>query len=169
MHLSPPVAFASVRSKIVVLLLLIRCWLLLPLWDSVIILCFVVRYFVSILVLKSSWWGRESWLLCFVCLPGVSRLLCGSSSRCQGLNCGISWSYSLFLLKFTTPAPLVLVFANIAHYATSALIWLMCERVWCHLVQKYLSYFKLYTIIWKLFCHEYAIYFISWSEKMYIS
>ena len=43
-----------------------------PLWDSVIVLCFVVRYFVSILLLQSSQWGRESWLLCFVCLPGVS-------------------------------------------------------------------------------------------------
>ena len=49
-----------------VLLLLIRCGLLLPLWDSVIALCFVVRYFVSILVLQSSQWGRESWLPCFV-------------------------------------------------------------------------------------------------------
>ena len=67
-----------------VLLLLIRCWLLLPLWDSVIVLCFVVRYFMSILVLQSSWWGRESWLLYFVCLPGVSWLLCGFSSRCHG-------------------------------------------------------------------------------------
>ena len=28
--------------------------MLLPLWDSVIVLCFVVRYFVSILVLQSS-------------------------------------------------------------------------------------------------------------------
>ena len=53
------------RSKAVVLLLLIRCWLLLPLWDSVIFLCFVVQFFVSILVLQPSWWGRESWLLCF--------------------------------------------------------------------------------------------------------
>ena len=26
-------------------------------------ICFVVRYFMSILVLQSSWWGRESWLL----------------------------------------------------------------------------------------------------------
>ena len=34
-------------------------------WDSVIVLSFVVRYFVSILVLQSSRWGRESWLLCF--------------------------------------------------------------------------------------------------------
>ena len=34
-----------------------------------------VRY---ILVLQSSRWGRKSWMLCFVCLPGVSWLLCGS-------------------------------------------------------------------------------------------
>ena len=72
MHLSPSVALASVHSKAVVLVLLICCWLLLPLWGSVIAICFVVRYFVSILVLQSSRWGRESWLLCFVCLPGVS-------------------------------------------------------------------------------------------------
>ena len=35
-------------------------------------LCFVVRYFMSILVLQSSWWGRESWLLCLICLAGVT-------------------------------------------------------------------------------------------------
>ena len=46
-----------------------------PMWESVIVLCFVVCYFVSILVLQSSWWGRESWMLCLVCLPGVSWLL----------------------------------------------------------------------------------------------
>ena len=63
MHLSPSVALVAVRSKAAVLLLLIRCWLLLPLCDSVIVLCFVVRYFVSILVLQSSRWGREGWLL----------------------------------------------------------------------------------------------------------
>ena len=60
MHLNPPVALAAVRSKVVALLLLICCWLLLPLWESVIVLCFVVRYFVSILVLQSFRWGRES-------------------------------------------------------------------------------------------------------------
>ena len=54
MHLSPPVASAAVRSKAVVLLLLTFCLLLLPLWESVIVLCFVVRYFMSILVLQSS-------------------------------------------------------------------------------------------------------------------
>ena len=53
MHLSPLVAKAAVRSKVVVLLLLTFCLLLLPLWESVIVLCFVVRYFMSILVLQS--------------------------------------------------------------------------------------------------------------------
>ena len=38
-------------SKVVVLLLLTFCLLLLPLWKSVIVLCLVVRYFMSILVL----------------------------------------------------------------------------------------------------------------------
>ena len=46
-------AWAAVRSMAVVLMLLICCLLLLPLWESVIALCFVVRYFMSILVLQS--------------------------------------------------------------------------------------------------------------------
>ena len=47
---------AAVLSKAVVLLLLlllIPCLFLLPLWDSVIVLCFVVRYFISILSSQS--------------------------------------------------------------------------------------------------------------------
>ena len=44
-------AWAAVRSGAAVLLLLTFCLLLLSLWDSVIVLCFVVRYFVSILVI----------------------------------------------------------------------------------------------------------------------
>ena len=51
MHLSPPVAWAAVRSKAVVLLVLTFRLLLLPLWESVIVLSFVVRYFMSILEL----------------------------------------------------------------------------------------------------------------------
>ena len=50
----PPGGLAAVRSKVVVLLLLTFCLLLLALWESVIVLCFVVRYFLSILVLQSS-------------------------------------------------------------------------------------------------------------------
>ena len=83
----------------VVLLLLTFCLLLLSLWESVIVLCFVVCYFMSILELQSSWWERKSWLLCLICLPGVSWWLRGSSFRCHWVSavcdCCISWSYSL--------------------------------------------------------------------------
>ena len=48
MQLSPTVAQAAVRSKAVVLLLLTCCLMLLPLWDSVIVICFVVRFFMSL-------------------------------------------------------------------------------------------------------------------------
>ena len=44
----------KLENGMVVLLLLTFCLLLLPLWESVIVLCFVVRYFMSILVLQSS-------------------------------------------------------------------------------------------------------------------
>ena len=98
MHLNHIVALVAVPSKVVVLLLLIRCWLLLPLQDSVIVLCFVVCYFMSILVCQSSWWGGESWLLCFVCLPGVSWLLCDSSSWCHGFVCSLWLWYFLIIL-----------------------------------------------------------------------
>ena len=81
-------------SPQVVLLMLIRCWLLLSLWGSVVVLCFAVRYFVSILVLRSSRWRRESWLLCFVCLPGVLSLFVALPCHATGLSavcdCGIS-------------------------------------------------------------------------------
>ena len=64
--------------------------------------CFVVRYFMSILVLHSSWWERESWLLCLICLPGVSDVCAAIPRGATGLSavcdCGISWSYSLFFM-----------------------------------------------------------------------
>ena len=89
-----------VGPDVVVLLLLTFSLLLLPLWESVIVLCFVVQYFLSLLVLQSSWWGRESWLLCLVYLPGVSWLLCGSSSRCHGFVCSLWLWHSLIILTF---------------------------------------------------------------------
>ena len=67
-------------------------------WDSVTVLCFAKPYFVSVLVLQSSWWGRESWLLCLVCLPGASWLLCGSSSQCYGFICSFWLWYFLIIL-----------------------------------------------------------------------
>ena len=83
-----------------VLLLLTFCLLLLTLWESAIVLCFVVRYFMSFLVLPSSWWGRESRLLCLICLPGVSWLLSGSSSRCHWVVCGLWLWYFLTILTY---------------------------------------------------------------------
>ena len=81
-------------------LLLAFCLLLLPFWESVIVLCFVVRYFISILVLQSSWWGRESWLLCLICLPGVSWWLSGSSLQCHGVVCSLWLWYFLIILTY---------------------------------------------------------------------
>ena len=83
-----------------VLLLLTCCLLSLPLWHSVIVLCFVVRYFMSILVLQSSGWGRESWLICLICLPGVWWWLSGSSSRCHGVDCSLWLWYFLIILTY---------------------------------------------------------------------
>ena len=85
---------------LVFLLLLTFCLLLLPLWESVIVLCFVVRYFMSILVLQSSWWGRESWLFCLICILGVSWWLGGFSSRCHGVVCGLWLWYFLIILTY---------------------------------------------------------------------
>ena len=54
MHLSPPVAKDAVRSKAVVLLLLTFCLLLLPLWESLIVLYFVVCYFCIAIILMGK-------------------------------------------------------------------------------------------------------------------
>ena len=49
--LKTPSGLGCCPSKVVVLLLLLAfCLLLLPLWKSVSVLCFVMRYFMSILV-----------------------------------------------------------------------------------------------------------------------
>ena len=93
-------ALADVLSKAMVLLLLTFCLLFLLLWESVIVLCFVVRYFMSILVLQSSWWGRESWLLCLICLPGVFWWLSGSSSPGHWVVCGLGLWYFLIILTY---------------------------------------------------------------------
>ena len=46
--------FHLIRPTVYIFVVDIFCLLLLPLWGSVIVLCFVVRYFMSILVLQSS-------------------------------------------------------------------------------------------------------------------
>ena len=55
---------------------------------------------MSILVLQSSRRGRESLLLCLVCLPGVSWWLCGASSRWHGFVCGLRFWYLLIILTY---------------------------------------------------------------------
>ena len=74
MHFSPPPPpKAVVHSKAVVLLLLTFCLLLLPLWESVIVLCIVVRYFMSIILMGKreliALLNLSSW-----CLVMVERL-----------------------------------------------------------------------------------------------
>ena len=62
-----------VRSKAVVLLL-IYCLLFLSLFVGVLCLFLVLpcsTLIVLFLVLQSSWWERESWLLNINCLPDV--------------------------------------------------------------------------------------------------
>ena len=78
MHLSHPLVEAAVRSKAVALLLLIRCLLLLPLWEYVFFLCLVVCYFMSILVFAIILMGKSDLVallsLSFWCLVIVMWL-----------------------------------------------------------------------------------------------
>ena len=53
---------------------------------------------MTILVLQSSWWGRENWLLCLVCLPDVSWWFFDSSSRWHGfVYCLWLWYFLIIL------------------------------------------------------------------------
>ena len=73
MHLRPPVAKATVRSKAVVLLLLTFCLLLLPLWESVILLLLYVHSSIAIILMGKrelvALLNLSSW-----CLVMVERL-----------------------------------------------------------------------------------------------
>ena len=67
--------------------------MLLPLRESVIVRCFVVRYIMPILVLQSSSWGRDIWLL--YCVFLVSRDRCvalphDATGFSAVYDCGIS-------------------------------------------------------------------------------
>ena len=77
-EMAPKVASVAVRSKAVVLLLLTFCLLLLPLWESLTVLCFDVRYFMSILVLQIILMGKRELVallnLSSWCLVMVERL-----------------------------------------------------------------------------------------------
>ena len=58
------------QQQSLVLLLLTFCLLLLPLWESVIVLCFVVRYFIAIILMGKTelvaLLNLTSWLLVMV-------------------------------------------------------------------------------------------------------
>ena len=55
MHLRPhSVAYASVHSERVILLLLIYCLMFFSLWGFCVCLCFRMHYFAPFLVLQSS-------------------------------------------------------------------------------------------------------------------
>ena len=97
----------------VVLLLFINYLLLLLLFVGFCVRSFklVLWYFVYFLVLQSSRWGRESWLLYFCCVLKVMTLLSffDPYSRCQVLVCiyvivafpGPTYSFTFLFGKLT--------------------------------------------------------------------
>ena len=71
MHLSPPVALAAIRSKAEGSVVVYSFLIVIP----IVKFCNCSMFCCALLcvqVLQSSRWGGESWLLCFVCLSGVS-------------------------------------------------------------------------------------------------
>ena len=77
------------------------------LWEFCVGLCFGMHYFMPFLVLQSSWWGRESRLLCFYCLLDVLLLFCCSSSWCRGLDCSVSLWICLIILTYLMSDPVL--------------------------------------------------------------
>ena len=93
----PTILFFSIQITRKGLIVLRRrfccCWSVVDSCSHCSVLCLfhVLMHIVSFLVLQSSWWGRESWLLYFVCLPDVlwfyvalpqSAVSCSSVSDC---------------------------------------------------------------------------------------
>ena len=83
--------------------------------------------FMSILVLQSSWWGRESWLLCLICLPGVLWWLSGSISRCHGVVCSLWLWYFLIILTYYFCDPITGWYLHFRYDFDASRIW---SRVW---------------------------------------
>ena len=71
--------------------------------------CFVVQYLVLFLVLQSSRWGRERWLLktCFKCHVSVSDLCLFLKVQCVGLQCVI------VVFHNNTPLPFFMRFRTV--------------------------------------------------------
>ena len=121
------VALAAVRSKAMVLLLLIRCWLLLLLLDSVIVLCFVVRYLASILFCnhldeeeRAGFFVLVVFLVSHDCCVALTHDAMGLSAVC---DCGISWSYSLTIFGVNGQGQLCLNYCPTASNANSSFIY----------------------------------------------
>ena len=141
------------------MVLLTFCLLLLPLWESIIVLCFVVRYFMSILVLQSSWWGRESWLLCLICLPGVLWWLSDSSSRCHGVVCSLWLWYFLIILTYYFLSLPVKYFSDRSKvvlllwiFNVVSVLWLLCLCVRLFICALWSPAGK-----WLTFCHSFVV------------
>ena len=90
MHLSPPVAWAAVHSKAVVLLLFIYCLMCFPLFMGV--LCLSLFWYALLcdlssfaIILKRK---RESWLLFFYCPTDVLSCKCSVALP----NVAVGWS-----------------------------------------------------------------------------
>ena len=80
-----PVASAAVRSKVLVLLMLMPCLLILLLCVGVLCLVFVMHF----LVLQQSRCGRESWLAASCCHVVISILSLFLIVPWVGLKCVI--------------------------------------------------------------------------------
>ena len=124
MHFSTPVAV--VWSKAVVLLLLIRC-------CKGFCNCSIFCYFMSILVLRSSWWGweRAGCFAYFVFL--VSRDYCVAIPvDAMGFVCSLwlcySQSYSLTILG--------------CHSCEQRWLWRVCTFAWSSLSLRHSSKFS---------------------------
>ena len=72
---------------------------------------FVMQYLVSFLVLQSSHWGRDSWLLYFHCLLDVIWLSCSVSLRLRLPSMG--WSTRLVIVAFPGHTHLLFYFSLI--------------------------------------------------------
>ena len=85
MRLSPLVANAAIRSKAVVLLLLIPCFMHLTLFVGVLSWSLFSCDLSSFAIILT----RESWLLCFNCL---SRVSCACKCSAALPHGAVSWS-----------------------------------------------------------------------------
>ena len=70
----------------------------------------------------------ESWLLCLVCLPGVSWLLCGYSSQCHGFVCSLWLWYLLTIFG--------------CHTCEQRWLWRVCTFAWSSLSLRHSSKFS---------------------------